>query len=289
MVISSKTRGRPRIHGHRFTNRVWVRLEELEPRSLLAVTVLTPAQALPFPNAAGSGAQQSAQALQANSQPSSSGNIVANQATSNANSRVLSVDYALVALPLDGGALEFQTPARSTGEYFLSNQGLLPLTPAALQTVSRLPSLSQGITRPAFGGGGTEINLTANQHDNTLSLDPFNQNIAPSREEPTPKPNQGSTTPQLPAVPPQGLPLPPRIEGSSPQTGAPPDKSWAQVSASIFAAEVDGESLHEEPATLRAPDLVQAAAAAAGALATMTWHREQAGQRRWRIRIGAAR
>jgi hypothetical protein len=89
-------------------------------------------------------------------------------------------------------------------------------------------------------------------------------------------------------VPPQGLPPPPRIEGSSPQTGAPPDKSWAQVCASIFAAEVDGESLHEEPATLRAPDLVQAAAAA-GALATMTWHRERAGQRRWRTRIGAAR
>jgi hypothetical protein len=226
--------------------------------------------------------QQLAQVPPSNLQPSP-GNIVANQATSIANARVLSVDLALVAVPLDSGALEFQSPARSTGEYFLSNQGLLPPTPAALLTVSRLPSLSQGINRPVFGGGGMEASLTANPNAaNTVGVDPSHQNITPAGEEPPPKPAQSAIAPQLPAVPPPGLLPPPQLDGGAPQSGVPPDKSWAQASASFFAAEVDGESLQEEPATLRAPDLVQTAAALAGAMAAMTWHHEPAGQRRWR-------
>jgi len=281
---------KPRAHNRwrsRFTNRVWARLEELEPRSLLAVTTLTAAQALP-----------------PNPQSSLSGNIVVNQAILNPplinapptflQRTVLSVDYALDSVPIDSGALEFQTPARSTGEYFLSNQGLLPQTPAALLTVSKLPSLSQGITRPAFVGGATEATVPDNRNNVSLNLDPFDPNVVPAQAQPVskpeerPAPNQLPMPRLLPVVEPQDRlsPLPP-IDGGAQASSLQSQRDWAQASADIFAAEVGGESLLEQPSTVPAPDLLQAATAAAGALAGMTWYREPIGQRRWRVSYDA--
>lgn len=286
MFHFTQSRARNRSRSRRFANRVWARLEELEPRSLLAVTTLTAAQALP-----------------PNPQSSPSGNIIVNQAILNPplnnvpptfqQRTVLSVDYALDSVPIDSGALEFQTPARSTGEYFLSNQGLLPQTPAALQTVSKLPSLSQGITRPAFVGGATEGTVPDNRNNVSINLDPFDPNVVPAQAQPVSKPEERSAPSQLPmprqlpVVEPQDRlpPLPP-IDGDAQGSSVPTQHRWEEASASVFAAE-GGESLLEEPSTVPAPDLLQAATAAAGALAGITWYREPTGQRRWRVSYDA--
>jgi hypothetical protein len=94
------------------TNRVGAYLEELEPRMLLASS------------------------------------IVAEQAT------VLSVGLTM-GVSAHPGTIEFQTPARATGEYFLNNLsvGGLPPTSDMLLSVSRLPSLSQGLVRSGLVGG----------------------------------------------------------------------------------------------------------------------------------------
>jgi len=288
MFLFTKPRARYGFWRRRFSNRVWARLEELEPRSLLAVTTLTAAQALP-----------------PNPQLSPSGYIIANQAIFNPplnnapptiqQRSVLSVDFALDSVPIDSGALEFQTPARSTGEYFLSNQGLLPQTPAALQTVSRLPSLSQGITRPAFVGGGTEGTVPENRNNVSLNLEPFDPNVVPAQAQPVSKPEERlapSQLPmpsQLPVVEPQDRlpPLPP-IDGDAQGSSVPTQQRWEEASASIFAAEGD-ESLLEEPATVPAPEFLQAATAAAAALAGMTWYRQPIGQRQWRVSAATER
>jgi hypothetical protein len=305
MFIFTKASVRNRSRSRPFANRVWARLEELEPRALLAVTALTAAQALPSSPASGrtvatqvtfnaanqtptgpftllSTGNQPGSNNPSAGQPGSAAFVPPNTTPTFPQRTVLSVDLALVALPMDSGALELQTPARSTGEYFLSNQGLLPQTPAALQTVSRLPSLSQGITPRAVGGGETQVIGTGEHYDNTPSLDPFNHNTAPAQERLTPQPEPRS---RLPVLPRQHAPALPQTDGGAQRQSAVPDKRWAQACADVFAAEVDGETLQGEPTLVRAPDLLQAAAAAAGALGGVMWYREPAGQRRWQERF----
>lgn len=168
-------------------NRVKAFLEELEPRMLLAsnlgsMAALTanpsgstsaqtsgpvPGQATPGGNPTGTPNSSGVPLFAPVAVPSILAfNLAFNEAANTGEfaspqTSVLSVGLAMIDVPMDAGTIEGETAARSVGDYFLSNEpvGGLPPTSAMLQTVSRLTSLSQGITQPVLGGGGVEISV----------------------------------------------------------------------------------------------------------------------------------